>query len=247
MNKKYEEKKKTKEYIENHAKKKYDDLKKYFYNEYEIYFTNDHNLEDFKSREKLNNEIKIKDEFRIWLLFASDDKEEWTCLQVASTQDAQKLRKEIIDIESEKEPGAMDLILEKTFDETDIQYRNSQFYNDLYPYPANYGKDNESKRIRRKLLYNRIGVDHKYFKICFLKVSDYISHLKKSGVIITDIITEDMKKEKKDEMKKDEILCAEAFLAYSTLAVYWNPFRGKIDGRAMTYISKHYGEFDDGI
>ena len=151
---------------------------------------------------------------RVWLLFGSKDSEEWTCLQVAqSKNNARTEVEEVIELIFRKEKvdwGNPEL------------FANSAFYEKACPKAT-------KKHSYRELLYQMIGKTYSHFRICFLKVDEYLGlkPAEQNGSDADRIV----------EICKNQY--AEAKIARQTLAVYWRQYSAGVDGQTISYFAEH--------
>ena len=196
---------------ENKKKKRYSDFKEYYVGE--LSFSSQQDAK--KKLERYQTEACGKS--RVWLLFASNDSENWECLQVAQSKN--KVVDEIKDV-------IKYLYSKSDIDFASLDYKNSLFYEDVRPIPTSGFK-------YREILYSLIGKKYKDFKICFLDVDKYLK--------ITSSNSNETDAERIIEICKN--LYAEAKIAYETLAVYWMQYKSGVDGQTISYIGEHEEEF----
>lgn len=191
--------------------KTYNDLKKYFLSE--VAFSK---KDSTKNKTQIN--LETNNLSRVWLLFASNDKSHWDCLQVAHSK--KYVRDEV--------ESAIEFLLSKydnDFDE--ITYTNSAFYKKVCPYVK--GEE------YRKCLYSKIGYEYKHFRFCFLDVDKYLG-IEKNKDSNTDT-------ERIAFICINQY--AEAKIAFQTLAVYWRLYSSGIDGQTIDYITKNPTGFEE--
>lgn len=155
---------------------------------------------------------------RVWSLFGSNDNENWDCLQVAQTK--KNISQEIkCDIEFMFAKKYEDLLSQIGMKERIT--KNTAFYNDSYV----MGKvsDQEKRSDPRKFTYSKMYSEYKYFRICILKINEYLSFSN------WDLNNEDLI----NIVEIAKPLYAEAKLAYDTLARYWNMYKSGVDGQAI--------------
>ena len=192
--------------------KTYNDLKKYFLSEV------DFSKEDDPTKIKTQINSGKDNLSRVWLLFASNDKYNWDCLQVAHSKN--RVRDEV--------KSAIEYLLsEYDKDSNEVAYTNSAFYKNVCP-------DAKGEEYR-KCLYGKIGYEYKYFRLCFLNVNKYLG-IDKNQDFNTDT-------ERIAFICKNQY--AEAKIAYQTLAVYWRLYSSGIDGQTITYIVENPKEFEE--
>lgn len=195
--------------------KKYEDLKRYFF-ENEIIFDK---LGKDKNADKIIKNIDVEKTYlsRVWLLFASNNNKDWDCVQVAQS------RKEV---RGEIEDAIINLYADfEAFEES--KYTNSVFYKNICP--PTTGKE------YNKRLYSKIGSEYTYFRFCLLDVDDYLGiektiHKKNDAEMILDIC-------------KNQY--AEAKIAYQTLAIYWRLCSSGVDGQTIQYIADNKLTFSE--
>lgn len=197
-------------------KKLYSNCKAIEYNNLKKFFSQD--VEFSKENISKINEEKFVTS-RVWLLFASDDQKDWKCLQVAHSKNGvQSEIKDVIDF----------LFCSANQNVENISYTNSAFYEEVCP--------NVTKESYHKLLYNKIGSEYKFFRICLLDVDKYLGTKQDNSSNETDI-------ERIIQICKNQY--AEAKIAYQTLAVYWRFYSSCIDGQTIAYIVDHFSEFEE--
>lgn len=196
---------------ENFKCKTYNDLKKYFLSEV-AYSKEDATKNITQIHLEKNNSS------RVWLLFASNDKSNWDCLQVAHSKNH---------AQDEVESAIGFLLSEYDNDFDKITYTNSAFYKKVCPYVK--GEE------YRKCLYSKIGYEYKHFRFCFLDVDKYLG-IEKNKDLNTDT-------ERIAFICKNQY--AEAKIAFQTLAVYWRLYSCGIDGQTIDYITKNPTEFEE--
>lgn len=149
---------------------------------------------------------------RVWTLFGSNDNKNWDCLQVAQTNN--KILNEMkCDIKFMFDNNYKDLLLK--INQKDKKIKDTTFYNDSY--------EMEKNSDCRKFSYSKMRSEYKWFRICLLKINDYLSftYLKLENNNLINIL----------EIAKP--LYAEAKLAYETLAKYWNMYNSGVDGQEI--------------
>lgn len=188
--------------------KNYYDLEKFF-TKGKLYFD--------KNSENAETLIKnMKEDSRVWLLFASNNNKDWDCVQVAHSK--YKVLEEIRDVLK---------YYKKDFNSyKKVIYKNSAFFESVCP--------NINNVNYREALYSKIGSEYSYFIIRFLDVDKYL------GIENIDINANDVNRI--IEICKNQY--AEAKIAYQTLAVYWRLVSSAIDGQTVDYIVKHIEAFN---
>lgn len=155
---------------------------------------------------------------RVWLLFGSNDGKEWTCLQVAqSKNNARTEVEEVIELIFRKDKASP----------KKLEFTNSAFYEEVCPKPT-------KGHGYRELLYQMIGKTYSHFRICFLKVDEYLGlkPAEQNGSDADRIV----------EICKNQY--AEAKIARQTLAVYWRQYSAGVDGQAISYFAEHPKELE---
>ena len=194
---------------------KYDNLKQFF-KENKIEFNK---LDKNKTAEIIIENIDVEKTYvsRVWLLFASNDDENWDCVQVA--QSRKRVQVEIED--------AIRNLFTNFVPLKKDEYTNSVFYKNICP--PTKGKE------YNKNLYSKIGSEYKYFRFCLLDVDAYLgiektTQKKNDAEIILDIC-------------KNQY--AEAKIAYQTLAIYWRLLSSGVDGQTIQYIADNKLTFNE--
>ncbi|MBO5057051.1 MAG: hypothetical protein J6C64_11960 [Lachnospiraceae bacterium] len=199
---------KLRETYANCKAKEYNNLKEFFVQNVEF------------SKENVPNKIEeISNSSRVWLLFASLDKNDWKCLQVAHSKNG---------VQSEIKDVIEFLFCNAYQNAENISYTNSAFYEKVCPKTTN--------EPYRRLLYSKIGSEYKYFRICFLDVDKYLGTKPDNDSLKSD-------SERIIQICKNQY--AEAKIAYQTLAVYWRLCSSGIDGQTIAYIAGHFTEFEE--
>lgn len=193
--------------------KGYGDLKKFFSKE--VTFSKNNDSENVKQM-LISKKIYVIS--RVWLLFASHDNSTWECLQVAQSKNS---------VQSEIETVIKFIFCKLDQTSENISFTNSAFYKKVCPKVKN-------RKRSRELLYNKIGSEFEYFRICFLDVDKYLGIKPNNNINETDV-------ERIIEICKNQY--AEAKIAYETLAVYWKLYSSGIDGQTIAYIAAHISEF----
>lgn len=176
----------------------------------------------FKRNDNCKDIINTIDDYnfednRVWALFGSNDNENWDCLQVAQTK--KNISQEIkCDIEFMFENKYEDLLSQ--IEQKDRIIKNTTFYNGSYE--MGKGSDHEKKSDPRKFSYSKMYSEYKFFRICILKINEYLSF---SSLKLNEDLVNIL------EIAKP--LYAEAKLAYDTLAKYWNMYNSGVDGQAI--------------
>lgn len=207
---KMKERIKREPYLKNKVKQ-YHDLKEFF--EQEINYTID-------KEGNYNHELPTIENptSRVWIMFASEDKKLWDCVQVAQS------KKEVLNEINE----AIKFSFDYNYG-TNVELGNSLFYENVCPKLTS-----EEKKQYRHYLYSKIGREYTYIKICLLDVDKYLGITQKTQDITTEA-------GRLIEICKNQY--AEALIAYQTLSVYWNSYRSGVDGQLISYIAEHREEF----
>ena len=188
----------------------YDDLAQFFCARFA--FSNSGKDASVESVRRQFSELDSKGS-RVWLLFGSKDGEEWTCLQVGqSKNNARTEVEEVIELIFRKDKASP----------KKLEFTNSAFYEEVCPKPTKgYGY--------RELLYQMIGKTYSHFRICFLKVDEYLGlkPAEQNGSDADRIV----------EICKNQY--AEAKIARQTLAVYWRQYSAGVDGQTISYFAEH--------
>lgn len=165
-----------------------------------------------KSAVELLSEIDEEKTYlsRVWLLFASNDKKTWDCVQVAQSRE---------NVQSEIET-VIEFLYMKFESSEKIEYKNSAFYKNVCPY--------SKEKNYRQLLYSKVGNDYRYFKFCFLNVDEYLGIENQFTDSKNDV-------ERIVDICKNQY--AEAKIAYQALAIYWRLFSSGVDGQTIQYIA----------
>ena len=193
----------------------YDELEHFFYPG--LTFSNSGKNASVESVRRQFEELDSKGS-RVWLLFGSKDGKEWTCLQVAQSKN--NARTEVEEV--------IELILRKDkASPKKLEFTNSAFYEEVCPKPT-------KGHGYRELLYQMIGKTYSHFRICFLKVDEYLG-LKPAEQNGSDA-------ERIVEICKNQY--AEAKIARQTLAVYWRQYSAGVDGQAISYFAEHPEELE---
>lgn len=190
--------------------KTYDELKAYF--ETALFFEADTQFES------LVDEIR-KIQFgqnRVWILFGCSEKNRWECLQVAQTKNI--LTELSSDIELMLSNNYTELIEKIPRDQR--VHKSTTFYDDAYEIDLDKANKRDEKR---KYLYSKMGEEYKHFKICFLKIDEYLGlcgfTYKNENII--------------NMINIAKPLYAEAMLAYDMQARYWNMYNSGVDGQSI--------------
>lgn len=194
-------------------KKGFENLKEYFFEDWEMTFSKDDDPEKVKEKYEKFFSKKSNDISRVWLLFARHENgpnDLWESLQVAHSK---------YNVQREIEEDLKFIFCEFNPDKEDISFTNSAFYEKVCP-------NSTVKKDKRELLYSKIGSEYKYFRICFLNVDKYLG-TKQNSSNNTDA-------DRIIEICKNQY--AEAKIALETLAVYWNLYSSGIDGQTIAYI-----------
>lgn len=193
------------------SKKTYEELKPYF----EIILEFD--AVDEYQDVLLNINKLVIEQNRVWFLVGSNDKLNWECLQVAQTKNS------ILTEISEDVNFMLSYDYSKMVSKIPIHKKiskSSTFYKDIYEMNLDYAGDMNE---RRKYSYSKMKEDYAHFRICLLKVDEYLGlcNLMNENENILNMI----------HIAKN--LYAEAMLAYDMLAKYWNMYNSGIDGQAI--------------
>lgn len=186
----------------------YKDLKEFFIPQLEL---------NYCKESEIPTVSELYNDYRVWLLFAKFETQEWICVQVAHSKNSIK---EEIEFTLKQ--------LSKKWDKNDCKLKDSQFYKCVCPVP-NQGE------TYRDLLYRKIGNEGNEFKICILDVDKYLGlkKIKKNNTNDAERIIEICKNQ-----------YAEAKIAYQTLAIYWRKVSSAIDGQTISYAVDHRSEFE---
>lgn len=156
---------------------------------------------------------------RVWSLFGSNDNENWDCLQVAQSKNVSKEIK--CDVELMFNNKYENLLSE--VDQKDRITKNTTFYSGSYEMKK--GGD------RRKFSYSKMFSEYKYFRVCILKIDEYLS--------FSDLVPDD--EDMANILKIAKPLYAEAKLAYETMAKYWVMYSSGVDGQAILLFLERDG------
>lgn len=191
--------------------KSYDDVKKYL----DVFF-------EFAASDDCKNTLAQIEEIatsqkRVWLLLGSNDKLDWECLQVAQT------KKNIISEISEDVKYMLTFNYSNMISELTMERRvskSSTFYENVYEIDEEVASNNNE---RRKYSYSKMKEEYRYFRICILKVDEYLGlvGVRSDNQNVLNMIA----------IAKN--LYAEAMIAYDMLAKYWNMYNSGVDGQAI--------------
>lgn len=205
-------------------KRTYDELKRYF----EIILEFDA-LDEYQCvLSKINN--LVIEQNRVWFLVGSNDRLNWECLQVAQTKN--NILTEI--------SQDVNFILSYNYSQMVSRIpvnkkisKSSTFYEDIYEMDSDYAGNVDE---RRKYFYSKMKEEYAHFRICLLKVNEYLGlcNFENDNENILNMI----------EIAKP--LYAEAMLAYDMLAKYWNMYNSGVDGQAiMCFLEKQRNQISE--
>jgi hypothetical protein len=178
--------------------------------------------DDFKSVLSQIDSLVVSQN-RVWLLLGSNNRSDWECLQVAQT------KKNIISEISED----VEFMLSYDYSKLIVELANdrrlskpSTFYENAYEIDKDLASNNNE---RRKYSYSKMKEEYLYFRICILKVDEYLGLL---GFTSDNDNIQNM-------IAIAKYLYAEAMIAYDMLAKYWNMYNSGVDGQAiMCFLEK---------